>query len=280
MPGSEILSVSCGISSAVSWGAGDFSGGLASRRCSEFTVVLFSQLIGAVFLIGMTLIANENMPANRDFVFGALGGIGGSLGLLALYRAFAMGRMGVVAPVSAVVTAIIPVIFAFFIQGLPKPLQLLGFVLALLAVWLISHGNGDAGITRNELGLPVMAGIGFGIYFIFLGMAAKDSITWPLLSARGASLGIYLALFLFHKKTPPSKSQLPLIALAGILDMGGNALFAMAAHLGRLDTSVILSSLYPAVTVMLAWVILKERLLPLQWAGVATAMVALVFIAA
>jgi len=280
VPGSEILSVSCGISSAISWGAADFSGGLASRKCNEFTVVLFSQLIGAAFLIGLTMISNESIPRLQDLLFGAIGGVSGSMGLFALYRAFARGRMGVVAPVSAIITAIIPIVFAFTIHGLPKQIQLLGFVLALLAVWLISYAKGDTGIKKNELGLPVLAGIGFGIYFIFLGMAAEDTITWPLLSARGASLGVYLTLFIFQKNTIfPSKNQLPLIALAGVLDMGGNAFFALAAHLGRLDISAILSSLYPAVTVILAWTVLKERLLPRQWIGVTTAMVALVCIA-
>ena len=131
MPGTEILSVSCGISSAVSWGAGDFSGGLASRKCNEFTVLLFSQLIGAVFLVGLALFSHEALPQIKNLVYGAIGGVCGSLGLFALYRAFARGRMGIVAPISAIITAIIPVIFAFSLQGLPGRHQMFGFILAL-----------------------------------------------------------------------------------------------------------------------------------------------------
>lgn len=275
----ESLSAVCGISSAVAWGAGDFSGGLASRKSNEFTVVLFSQLIGALLLTVMVLISGEPIPQPRSLIFGCIGGACGSLGLVALYRAFARGRMGIVAPVSAIITAILPIAFTFFYQGLPGRIQIAGFALALTAVWLISHVKGDARLSSEEMILPIMAGLGFGLYFTLLGMAAEESITWPLLSARGASLAVVLTFFMIRKTTGlPSRAQFLLIALTGILDAGGNVLFAVAAHLGRLDIAATLSSLYPAVTVMLAWAILKERLVPQQWVGVAVATAALVCI--
>ena len=276
----ESLSAACGISSAVAWGTGDFSGGLATRKSNAFTVVLFSQLIGAIFLVGLVYFSAENIPRMQALLLGAIGGVCGSLGLVALYRAFARGRMGIVAPVSAVITAIMPIVFTFFHQGLPEYIQVFGFGLALAAVWLISHVKGDAGLNLEEMVLPVMAGVGFGLYFIFLGVAATDSVTWPLLSARGSSLIVVFIFFMVKKNAGlPSRAHVPLIALTGILDATGNALFAVAVHLGRLDISATLSSLYPAVTVLLAWTILKERLVAQQWCGVVIAMIALVCIA-
>jgi uncharacterized membrane protein len=216
----------------------------------------------------------------QALLLGGIGGVCGSLGLVALYRAFARGRMGIVAPVSAVITAIMPIIFTFLHQGLPEYIQVVGFGLALAAVWLISHVKGDAGLSLEEMILPVVAGLGFGLYFICLGVAASDSITWPLLSARGSSLAAVFIFFMAQKNAGlPSKAHVPLIALTGILDAGGNALFAVAVHLGRLDISATLSSLYPAVTVLLAWTILKETLVAQQWCGVVVAMAALICIA-
>ena len=275
----ESLSAACGIGSAVAWGTGDFSGGLASRKSNEFTVVLFSQLIGALFLVGLVMVSTESIPPMRAVVLGAIGGTCGSLGLVALYRAFARGRMGIVAPVSAVITAIMPIVFTFFQQGFPETVQVVGFGLALAAVWLISNVKGDAGLSLEEMALPVLAGMGFGLYFIFLGLAAATSVTWPLLAARGASLTLVFIFFMLRKDTSlPTRAAFPLIALTGILDAAGNALFALAVHLGRLDISAGLSSLYPAFTVLLAWIILKERLVTQQWWGVAVAMLALVCI--
>jgi drug/metabolite transporter (DMT)-like permease len=275
----ESLSAVCGIGSAVAWGAGDFSGGLASRKSNVYTVVLFSQLVGALLLTGMALISGEPVPQPASLIFGGIGGVCGSLGLIALYRAFARGRMGIVAPVSAIITAILPIVFTFFHRGLPETIQIVGFALALTAVWLISHVKGDAGLSLEEMILPMVAGLGFGLYFTLLGLAAEESITWPLLSARGASLAVVFTFFMMKKTTGrPSRAQFLLIALTGSLDAGGNVLFAVAAHLGRLDIAATLSSLYPAVTVMLAWAILKERLVPQQWVGVVVAMVALVCI--
>ena len=280
MIGPESLSSACGIGSAAAWGAGDFSGGLAARKCSAITVVLFSQLIGALFLVGLVLVSHEKIPGASSLIFGGIGGLCGSLGLATLYRAFAGGRIGVIAPISAVITAILPILYAFIDQGLPHHIQIFGFILALAAIWLISYVRGGGGVTAAELSLPVAAGVGFGLYFIFLGQAAAEAVTWPILAARCSSLTLMLLLFLIQKNAHlPAGKQFPLIALTGVLDMGGNALFAVAAHLGRLDIAATLSSLYPAVTVMLAWVILKERLVRQQWFGVAVALVALVCIA-
>jgi uncharacterized membrane protein len=278
--GPEMLSMSFGISSALAWGAGDFSGGFASRRCHVLTVVLFSQIVGALFLLVFTLIFKEQFPPFSHMVWGALAGIFGVLGLLALYKGLATGRMGIVAPLSAVITALIPIVFAFFNEGLPKITQVFGFGLALLAVWLLSYSKIESKQQHNELYLPVLAGIGFGLFFIFIDRASTQSVLWPLVGTRFASITLTAILYMVNGKPPVKQNkQFFFIFLAGIFDMMGNAFFAFAAHLGRLDISATLSSLYPAATVILAWLILKEKLLRQHWLGVFLALLALGLIA-
>jgi uncharacterized membrane protein len=276
----EMLAMSYGISSALSWGAGDFSGGFASRRCHVLTVILFSQIMGAVFLIGFTLLLKEQFPPVTHMLWGGLAGIFGVLGLLALYRGLASGRMGIVAPISAVTTAVIPIVYAFFNEGFPKITQALGFGMALLAVWLLSYTKSDSKIQRHELYLPVLAGIGFGLFFICIDTASTRSVLWPLVGTRCSSIALTAILYMLNGKPAiPQNKHFFYIFLAGIFDVMGNGFFAFAAHLGRLDISATLSSLYPAATVLLAWIILKEKLLRQHWLGVFAALVSLSLIA-
>ena len=276
----ESLAISYGITSALSWGAGDFSGGLASRRCHVLTVVLFSQIIGAIFLLAVTLMLNERFPPVTHMLLGGLAGIFGVLGLMALYRGLATGRMGIVAPLSAVITAMIPIVYGFFIEGSPKANQIAGFGIALLAVWLLSYSKSDSKLKRSELYLPALAGLGFGLFFVFIDSAISSSILWPLVGTRVAAIALTATLFLLNgKPAVPQKSLFLFIFLSGVFDVMGNAFYAFAAHLGRLDISATISSLYPAATVILAWLILKERLMRQQWLGVVAAMVSLGLIA-
>lgn len=277
----EFLAVTYGLSSALTWGAGDFSGGVAAKRSNVLTVILFSQIVGAALLILLALCFAGGIPSSRHLLLGVSAGISGSFGLVALYRGLALSRMGIVAPISAVVTAIIPMAFGFFQEGLPQKTQLMGFLTALFSVWLISSSAGEAKRRANECLLPVAAGVCFGLFFILIDRVSEEAILWPLVAARGGSICSMLTVFLVlrHKLETPVKSQRLFIVSAGIFDAGGNAFFALATQLGRLDTSAILSSLYPGATVMLAWLILKERLTRRQWFGVIAALFALVLIA-
>ena len=139
MIGPEALAITYGLSSAITWGAGDFSAGFASRKSGVISVVLFSQLIGAAFLFLLAMVFSESLPPLRDMVFGGLAGVFGVLGLIALYEGLSRGRMGIVAPLSAIVTALIPISFAFFKEGLPRIPQILGLALALSSVWLLTN---------------------------------------------------------------------------------------------------------------------------------------------
>jgi drug/metabolite transporter (DMT)-like permease len=276
----ETLAITCGLSSALAWGAGDFAGGFPARRGNVLTVILFSQLIGGLLLFLLTETVARHMPPTQHLVYGGLAGIFGVLGLIGLYKGLAEGRMGLVAPLSAIVTAVVTLSFSFLVEGYPGPLRMTGFGVAMVAVWLLSSPGGRLKVEGQELRLSVYAGLGFGLFFIFMDRASDQAVLWPLVAARGAAIVVmFVILTTTRRLALPPRGQFAFIALAGILDTMGNAAFGMAAHLGRLDMAAILASLYPASTVILAWTILRERLDQRQWFGVTFAAAALVLIA-
>jgi drug/metabolite transporter (DMT)-like permease len=276
----ETLTVTCGLCSALAWGAGDFAGGFASRRGSALIVILFSQLIGGTLLVCLAAAFSRSVPPIRHLLFGGLAGIFGVIGLVGLYKGLAQGRMGLVAPLSAVVTALVPMTFSFIVEGLPGWLRMIGFGIAMAAVWFLSSPGDQSRIGPGELRLSILAGLGFGLFFIFMDQASSQSVLWPLVAARAAAIVVMFTLLATTRQlAPPPRDQFVFIALAGILDTAGNAAFGMAAHLGRLDIAAILASLYPASTVLLAWLVFREGLGRRQWFGVASAGVALVLIA-
>lgn len=281
----ELLAVAYGLASAAVWGAGDFSGGLATKRGNVYMVVTLSQLVGLVCLLALALLLEGTLPPARDLLFGALAGLAGVIGILALYTGLARGRMGVVAPMTAVLSASIPVIVGIVTEGIPPVLVLVGFGLAVTAVWLLSGGGKADGIRRDELGLALLAGLGFALFFVFIDQLSTGVIFWPLTAARVASVPLLLLFILGRRQWQGvttarlPHSLLPIIALSGILDSGGNYFFALATQSGRLDIAAVLASLYPASTVLLARLILKETLGSRQWLGVGVALIALVLIA-
>lgn len=272
----ETLAMACGIGSAAAWGAGDFSGGMASRKGNVFMVVLVSQFIGGLFLLAMAVFSGEAMPPLRHLVFGAFAGVFGNIGLLALYRGLSTGRMGMVAPLSAVLTALVPIGYTAFFTGLPTMPRFAGFLFFMVAVWLLSSADAGFRLTGRELVLSCLAGAGFGLFFIFIDKANDLAIFWPLVWARVASV-VFLSFVMLVAAKPkaPVTGQWIFIVMAGVLDALGNLLFSAAAYLGRLDVAAVLSSLYPAATVLLAWVVLRETLKRRQWMGVVAAFIAL-----
>lgn len=276
----EALAITCGLASALAWGAGDFTGGFASRRGDALTVVLFSQLFGGTLLVVLALLFAQSRPPAGHLLSGALAGVFGVLGLVGLYKGLAQGRMGLVAPLSAVVTALVPLVFSYFLEGAPGRLRIVGFGIALVAVWLLSSPGNTSKIAPGEIKLSLFAGLGFGLFFIFMDHASSQAVLWPLVAARTAAIALMVAfLTLSRQLNAPPRGQFAFIALAGVLDTAGNAAFGMAAHLGRLDIAAVLASLYPASTVVLAWLVFRERLGGQQWVGVAAAGAALVLIA-
>ena len=193
-------------------------------------------------------------------------------GLACLYKALAVGKMGLTAPLSAVITALIPTVFSFSTAGLPRGAQLVGFALAILSIWLIAARSGSAGESAG-LGLAVAAGVGFGGFLLFIKFAGTHTVFWPLVAARSASLGLMILILVERKLSATAHKQfhsgqeswkpvpgvLGYVLLAGMLDSGANALYVAATQHGRLDVAAVLSSLYPASTVIFARLVLKER---------------------
>ncbi len=278
----ELASVGYGLVSAACWGSGDFSGGVASKRTSVYAVVVLSQFIGGSLLLVLALCLAGASPGLANMAVGAVGGVSGGIGLLALYKGLAEGRMGVVAPLAAVVTALIPVLFGFLTEGLPGIVTIAGFALALPAVWLLASSRETGGLRMADLLLPFVAGSGFGCFFVLIGSVAAEEILWPLVSARMTSALVLTVVLLALKPASlkgPYAPHLPLILLAGLFDTGGNTFFALAARTGRLDIAAVVASLYPAATVLMARVVLKEKLTRRQMAGFTLALTALVLIA-
>lgn len=269
-----------GLLSSLSWGTGDFMGGLLSRRAGPLPITIVMEWMGALLLAAIALIVGEAIPAAAPLLWAAGAGLAGAVGLLLLYTGLARGTMGIVAPLAGVVGAIIPILVAAITLGAPSTLQLLGFALALAAVWLLaSSGSGD--FHWRMLGLPLLAGAGFGLYYALMAGVGNGGFFWPLATARTAA-GLLLIPWALLRKQPlaPPAVLLPMTALVALFDTGGNLFYLLAAQSGRLDTAAVLSSLYPAVTVLLAWLVLKERLTPPQWAGVAAALIAIPLIVA
>ena len=271
-------SVALGLASAASWGAGDFSGGLASRRASAAGVVVVSQAAGIALLVLLAVATHEAMPSAGQIGWAALAGANGAFGLLALYSALASGRMGIAAPVSGVVGAVVPVLVDATLHGSPGMVRLLGFGLALAGVWLLTaaeDGIGRAGL--RELALPFLAGVSFGLFLVFIHQAGGSTVLWPLTAARATSMSVLGALGgITGTLRLPGRAALGLTGLAGLLDTGGNAFFVLAAQAGRLDVASVLSSLYPAATVLLACLVLGERLTRRQTAGALVTLAAIV----
>ena len=222
------------------------------------------------------------MPASpvplRDWLWGGAAGFTGAIGLLLLYRALAEGRMSIAAPVSALLAVALPVVVGVFIEGNPGAWALLGFILALTAVWLVSGGEGMS-IRFDELRQPFIAGIAFGSFFICLERASQTSLLWPLVAIRIVSVTSMLGYAVITRQAwiPKRESLIPII-LSSVLDTVGNAAYALSARTGRLDIAAVLGSLYPGATVLLAWVFLKENISRVQTFGIFLALGAIVLL--
>jgi len=275
--------VSFGLAAALAWGAADFTGGVATRRANAYSVVIGGEAVGLAVLLVLAFTTGETPPAMGNLVLAGLAGIGGGFGLILLYRALASGQMSVAAPISAVLAAAIPVLVNAVGQGWPDPLVLAGLLLALLAIWLIARGEGatdSARLKLEHIRLPFLAGIVFGLFFVLLHQASQESLFWPIIATRMASITFLLGFAtLTRQQWKPQRALWPMIALCGLLDTAGNGLFVLAGQLGRMDVAAVLSSLYPAATVALAWLLLRERIARLQVVGIFSALLAIVLIA-
>jgi drug/metabolite transporter (DMT)-like permease len=264
------MAIMLGLGAALTYGAADFMGGLATKRSNEFAVVVCSQVFGSALLLAALPFFLEVPFTLEAFAWGMGSGLGGGLGVLLLYRGLALGRMSVVAPTTGVIAAVVPVLAGLLLGERPSALSLTGVVVALIAVTLVSASPHHGGERRGYSGIreAVGAGVGFGAFFILLSLAGDDSGLWPLIGTRSASLGIVTLIALtMGRSLRPTRGSFRLIAGAGILDVAANLLFLAATRVGLLSLVAVLTSMYPGATVVLARFVLHERLHRLQLVG-------------
>jgi len=274
-----LLSIIFGLGAALGWGAADFTGGLASRRTGAYRAVLYGETVGLVFIIFALFLIREPLPNLAPLGMALFAGAIGTTGLLMLFYALESGKMSIATPVSALMAATLPVVVGTLLAGFPGLLTFLGFVLSLSAIWLISREEGNHSHILdhlNELRLPLLAGFGFGTYFVLVHEAAQVSTYWTMLASRIGGVIIMVLFMLTRKKSwRISRVALPLILINGFLDIAGNGFYIFASQIGRLDVAAVLSSLYPAATVLLAAILLKERVARSQAFGILLALIAI-----
>jgi len=277
------------IGSAVLYGAADFTGGLTTRRASTIPVVLLSQATGLVLLALLVPLLPPASPAGADLLWGAAAGLTGGIGVALLYHALAIGTMAVVAPTTAVCAVAIPVVVSVLLGERPLPLAVAGIALGMISIVLVSQQQGGAQLQPagpvaphsrpSGVGTALASGVAIGLFLLSLAQAGPDAGMWPLLAARTVSTTLFGVMAIAGRRSLAMPTRVTaLVVVAGVMDMLANALYLLATRAGALSIVVTLSSLYPASTVLLARVVLGERLRPLQVTGVGCALAAVVLI--
>lgn len=264
------MSLFLALASAVSYGCADFVGGLVSRRAAPWSVALVALGSGSVLLLALAATVDGD-PTRGDLGWGALAGVGSGLGTAFLYRGFAGGRMGVVAPISGVGSAVVPVLVGvLFVGERPAALVVTGMVLALPGIWLVSTEPRDpaprAGGERRRrippgVGDGVLAGIGFGTLFAALGQVPEKAGLLPLALHQVVATVVVAAVGTLLREAWLPRRRVALLGglVPGVLGASATATYLVAAQGGLLSVTAVLASLYPAVTVLLAFAVLRER---------------------
>jgi drug/metabolite transporter (DMT)-like permease len=267
---------------AFSWGLGDFLGGLAARRLAVLTVLTVSQAVGLAGVALWVLLANDPFPGVAELLPAAAAGVAGVLGLAALYRGLAVGAMGIVAPISAA-SPVVPLAVDAAQGVVPQPLQWVGVGLVLTGIVALSREPSSHGSRRIAAGagLAVVAALGFGGFIVGLDAGADESAPWAVVAARSASVTLALSVAVFTSTSlRPPRQLLRILVLVGVFDTGANVCIAFATTLGAAGIVAVLSALYPIVTVVLARLVLKERLGVAQRVGGAVALSGAALVAA
>lgn len=256
--------------SALSYGAADFLGGVATRRNRVYAVLFWSQLTGLVVAVSAAPLVGADAVPVADLIWGAASGLGGAVGIMLLYRALAETVAAVASPVAAVVGAVFPVIVGLALGERPGPVGWVGVALAIPAILLLSRETGERrGAVGEALRLGVFSGLGFGAFFVCLSRTGAESGLWPLVAARVASIvAVGAVTLLTHRTLRIGRGGRTAVAGAGLLDMLANVFYLVAARTGLLILVTVVTSLYPAPTVVLARVVYREPLGPARVAGI------------
>lgn len=266
------------------WGTSDFSGGFASKRGNAFVVTAFSHLCAFVLMFTIALPQHAAFPSRTSILWALAAGSIGGFALAIFYRALASGQMGLTAPVAALLGAAIPTLADIGMEGAPSRWTVSGFVLAIIAIWLITRPEtteADDGLGHPKgVAMAALAGIGFAGFYLCIHQAT-GSPTWLAAISRIGSFAM-TAIAVLATRAPVAlpRRSLAFAAIAGCLDITGSALFIFANEHGRLDEAVVITSLYPAVTVLLARIVLKEHFSRWKFVGLLAALAAVPLISA
>jgi drug/metabolite transporter (DMT)-like permease len=272
------IGVLYGIAAAFAFGGGDFTGGLASRRITGLTVVAVAQAVGLVLLIGLIAIEQPVVPGAPSLLLAAAAGAFGGIGLLALYRGLAMGSMGVVTGISGVGSVTIPLVIGWAIGRAPvAPLQWFGVLVAMAAIGAAS-GATRSGVRPQAVLLGMVAAVLFGLWFVFLDLAASTDTAWPLVVSRASATALIGAAALVRRRFDGVRQGWPLMVGAGVLDVAGNTGYVLSRASIPVGVAAALAGLYPVVTMLLARGVLRESLPPLGIAAVLLAVSGIVLI--
>jgi drug/metabolite transporter (DMT)-like permease len=274
-----VVAVVLALAAGVAWGVSDFLGGFNSRRLALVAVLLISQTVGLALLLPLAMLHSPPPLDVATIGFAITGSASGLLGIAALYRGMAVGMVSIVAPISATGAAL-PVLFGLLRGERATPLQSVGIALALIGIVLASRAPGEAKsasssrpVLARGVGLAIVAALGFGGFFVLIHEASVHDVLWATVFQRLTGLSIMLiATLVVRPSLRVGWSRVPSLLLVGALDTGANVLYAYASIFGLVSLAAVLASLFPVVTVILAWVVLHERLSASQGLGVVSAL--------
>jgi drug/metabolite transporter (DMT)-like permease len=276
------LGVLSALASSAVWGAGDFLGGIATRRIHQLYVVALSAISGIALLLVCRMIVQEPLPQAADVAWATAAGASGGFGIGMLYRGLSLANAALVAPTAAVVGVLLPLLLGVARAGLPGVTRLAGFACALAGIWLVAKSAPATGASYRALRIAVLAGLGLGGFLALIAFVPAELVFGPLIVSRFVTLLGALVTLRFANTPKPSTVALPIAValLTGVLDAGGNIFYVIARQFTRLDVAAVLSSLYPMSTVLLARIFLKQHITLPQAAGVALCLAAVALIAA
>jgi drug/metabolite transporter (DMT)-like permease len=282
--GAQLAPVVCSVAAVFLWGVSDFAGGYGARRANTFVLTAFSHVCAFAVMLPVAMTQHGSFPNRASIFWAVLAGALGGFSIAIFYRALAAGHMGLAAPVGALLGAAIPTLVDIALEGAPSRWSILGFALAILALWLITRPEGAG--ENDESGHPkgvaaaALSGLGFAGFYLCIHQAT-GSPTWVAAITRiGSFTATAVAVAATRAPLELDRSSVALAFVAGSLDVTGSALFVFASEHGRLDEAVVITSLYPAVTVLLARVILKEQFSQWKVVGLLAALAAVPLIAA
>jgi len=266
------------------WGAADFAGGYGSRRANAFVLTAFSHVCGFALMFAIALGQHGAFPSRASIVWAVIAGASGGFSLAVFYRALASGQMGLTAPIAALVGAAIPTMVDVALEGAPSRWTIGGFLLAVLAIWLITRpepsGEKDPVGRPAGVGMAALAGVGFAGFYLCIHQASGSPVWIAALSRVGSFTATAVAVLAIRAPLTLDRPRVALGMMAGSFDITASAMFIYASQHGRMDEAVLITSLYPAVTVLLARLVLKEHFSRWKFVGLLAALAAVPLLAA